>query len=80
MYDPRSLLASAGHLTPTTSRHAPEILKALDEHPCKDCGRPVGREARSSAQCLDCLRAEFVADGLPVEEFDRMVGEMRRGS
>lgn len=78
-YDAKSLLRESGHLAPTNSRHAPEILKALEEHKCNDCGKPVGREARSSAQCLDCLRAEYARDGLPVEECDRMVSEMRGG-
>lgn len=71
MNDPRAMLASAGYTTERRSNHSAEILQALDEHPCTYCGQPVGREARASAQCLDCLRKELVADGLPVEEFDR---------
>lgn len=57
----RALLKSAGFIEgePITYGHSPEIMRAQEEFACLDCGRPVGEQARGSAQCWDCVVAEI---------------------
>ena len=56
----RALLASAGLLPGQIHYgHSPEVNRILDQTPCVTCGKPVGEEARGSAQCLPCLQAEI---------------------
>lgn len=61
--------------------HAQSILNALDRHPCGYCGRPVGREARGSSQCVACIRRqiELEANGMPTEQAERVLELEGRG-
>jgi len=44
---------------PRRRSHSLAIIRALDNTPCQDCGKPVGSEARGSRQCLACLKKEI---------------------
>lgn len=44
---------------PRRRSHSAAIIRALDNTPCEDCGKPVGAEARGIRQCLPCLKKEM---------------------
>lgn len=74
MNDPRALLASAGYTAPrSTYGHG----SGLANPPCTSCGGKREPHLRASAICERCLRAEFAADGLPLEELDGKLAEIR---
>lgn len=43
--------------------HAEKILASLERFRCIDCGHPVGKDARGSAQCIPCLEREMMLEG-----------------
>lgn len=65
--NPKDLLRTAGYLPEKApSGHAPEVLRRLQEHPCRDCGQSV---ISGIVLCRDCYEAELLQDAHSFADF-----------